>query len=199
MPECVTCSDSLTCLTCNIGWTLNSSNLCYCDPIINNLTNCQKCAGLTICTACVSNLFYVNPFDFSCHVCQDFDPQCVQCSAYRVCTLCNAGFIPKPNTDGSALCVPCSTVIPNCTECSSLTSCTNCDPFYGLTLLTSCQKCDILLTVPYCSTCEDLSGCFGCFSPTVLAGGICYFCSYINMCETCFANAMDELECLRCQ
>ena len=114
MPQCVTCTDYATCLTCSIGFVVNSSNLCSCDPVGNNLTYCQTCTSLTVCTLCVSNLYFLSPTNFSCYLCQNFDPQCTQCSAYQVCTLCNTGYIPKPNPDGTVLCVPCSTVITNC-------------------------------------------------------------------------------------
>ena len=77
---CSTCLVATTCLTCEVGWLLTSPT-CTCDPVASGLLNCQTCSNPLICTACVSNLYYVAPADNLCYLCSKFDSSCGECSA----------------------------------------------------------------------------------------------------------------------
>lgn len=165
---------------------------CDCDPVANSLANCKTCSTIAICTSCVSNLYYVSSSDSLCHPCQDFDSHCLHCSDYSMCILCDTGYIPQTQSDGTELCVLCSTVILNCTECSSLTVCTNCDYLFGVNSTSKCQLCEPLV-MPGCLLCEDSSECLSCNSTTILISGVCHFCNELYMCETCLLNSLNQL------
>lgn len=133
MSFCLTCSNNITCLTCQTGYKVNTTTkLCMCDVAANPLTYCLTCTIPTECTNCISNSYFLNSTDKFCYNCSSFDLMCIQCSANKFCTLCQTGYIVKVNNYGKALCVLCSLLISNCKTCSSPTVCTNCDNFYGL-------------------------------------------------------------------
>lgn len=188
MPGCLTCTDGATCTSCEIGWTLTSGQ-CVCNPTTSNLLYCQTCFNPLTCTNCISNLYYLYSPDTLCYSCSIFDINCLQCSAFEVCTLCATTWGIQTNTNDSALCVLCSTAIFNCVNCLVSTTCTLCDTIYFITLAGDCQLCSV-----------PVLGCLTC-TPTPL-GVTCNTCDvgWSHLIFTCICDpvASGLVNCQKC-
>ena len=64
MPNCVTCKDSTTCLTCNQGYFIDSAGT-ICRECKNNISHCLDCYNQSYCKACELG-FYLISTNASC-------------------------------------------------------------------------------------------------------------------------------------
>ena len=161
----------------------------------SSLLYCQTCSNPTTCTACVSNLYFLKTADTKCYPCTAFDPNCDQCSAENVCTLCFTNFGIQTYTNATTLCVPCST-ITNCLQCLVLTACTLCATNYYPTSSGICELCSV--PMPGCIPCTDGATCTSCDTGWTLTSAKCV-CnttdSLLSDCQTC-ANPLTCTSCV---
>lgn len=112
MPNCWTCSDQNTCLTCQSGFYVNStsSKCARC-----NIPNCFTCSNESTCLTCLPGSYMDSTSKcVSCNII----PNCMTCSDQNKCLSCQVGYYITYHSDGSFdKCVGCSSIDINCGSC----------------------------------------------------------------------------------
>jgi cysteine-rich repeat protein len=60
--------------------------------------------------------------------CSDFDPNCIKCQSYSICTQCTPTHYLTVYSNRTSLCKLCSLAITNCVNCNDSNICTLCLP-----------------------------------------------------------------------
>ena len=174
---CRTCTDAVTCQSCELGYSLVGSN-CIAIPDncvgINSTGHCTACFGgyalNSVRTGCNPDVSCNS--NSSCVICPDGyflqSGQCQTCSSHAncqacdastgaTCIKCNDGFY----LDRSNVCQSCPT---NCLTCDTLTYCTKASDGYYITLQESgAYSGSIGQCQSPCGTCTDFaSSCLSC-------------------------------------
>ena len=198
-PEfCDSCSSSSSCLTCMVGYTLNSSQQCVkncewpcatcTDP--TSASSCTSCLagyslseGSGVCnptTTCDGGVCYVCPIgavlnENSCVNCTL--SHCARCdpTSPSTCFSCKTGFYLKTTTSEGTTTSNCTECPTGCSTCSSLKNCLTCSSGYTLqsSLVSgasgTCAQC-----VAPCATCTgNTQTCTSCISGFTLKGWQC--------------------------
>ncbi|ELP89083.1 protein serine/threonine kinase, putative [Entamoeba invadens IP1] len=205
--HCSTCASDFSrkCIVCRSNYypVYSSSTLettCKaCDLTCNG--NCDTTNG--VCRSCISNyVFIAGGGGTSCEKCSSFDANCLTCSTTfnRICTTCNIGYYPSPNTGA---CMTCSATCQTNTCNTSTGKCDKCATNYVVTspLSTACMTCKSFDS--NCKTCSSTfeRKCVQCESgyyPT--SNGLCTHCSTncsscnptTGICELCNSNYVFE-------
>lgn len=148
--------------------------------------------------------YMVNPVDKKCYLCSSTVANCVTCTSYGVCQICdysNNYAVVLPAGISCALCngvnmfinmtdplYPCVLCSPtHCINCLTINQCSVCDTTNGYFLNPADQQCYACsVTVPNCLTCSSFGVCQVCnyatnyylASPTDTT---CTLCSGTNM------------------
>jgi hypothetical protein len=198
LKNCLKCKNQYTCDECKPGF-VRKGNECVAECgtgyiLIDNtchpcqVTDCELCTSLEICTKCSSDSFLYNNMcqamcpemtygtpDFKCENC---GPNCEQCEDSKTCTLCNPRMVLQgtqcqktcefgyENIGG--VCTQCSN--PRCEKCVGAV-CTSC-PLGNLLhqgdCVTQCpsgyyvEANTCLPCNQLCNTCDGLDACIDC-------------------------------------
>ncbi|KAL4466190.1 hypothetical protein ABPG72_011068 [Tetrahymena utriculariae] len=188
--SCKTCSspnNSSSCLSCNDGFYLNSSNQCQhcqspCGNCINSATNCLSCTP--------AQDYVYDSSNNSCRIA--CDQSCKTCSSPNnssSCLSCNNGFY----LNSSNQCLPCQSPCGNCV--TSSIKCLSCSPAQNYKLDSSNNNCNPICDSS-CETCsqpQDSTKCLSCPQNSYLLNGQCITCKdgyYLsnNQCQECVKN-----------
>lgn len=222
--SCIPCSlncyscDASGCLMCNLGYSLNASNICDCDATCQaclNATNntCSACnISNSSCQGCAAGYYFSSP---NCIPCLSTCQQCtngVSCSScaapfsldYSLQCVCNSSSGLYLNLNGTS-CDSCGAVILNCLSCQAgpPTLCLLCTTgLYYNTTVQQCLNCDYPCTScntspTLCDTCQptytrDASGFCYCNNISDFYSTVtqgCVSCSQlISNCNICSSN-----------
>ncbi|EWS76001.1 zinc finger lsd1 subclass family protein (macronuclear) [Tetrahymena thermophila SB210] len=168
--KCKTCSDEITCTSCNSGEYFYSNNTCdtckeeyQIDGILckNCKQNCLKCSSKDACSQCTNRYFLKSG---NCEACNP-SLNCLTCSDQLSCTSCTKDKYINP--DGQCdfcregyfienqFCKKCS---DNCQKCSSVSQCIQCSQGYFLKG-NVCKQCTPQMN---CLTCINENSCESC-------------------------------------
>ncbi len=121
-PNCKTCSNFLTCLSCQKGEILINGKCEKCN------SQCLDCSGnQSSCTSCKNNPELFNPVTNSCDkLCADKTDSCGTCDHKTGnCISCKLGYSLVENQ-----CILTSCNVLNCRTCETANSCLRCDIGY---------------------------------------------------------------------
>ncbi|KAL4454048.1 hypothetical protein ABPG73_009847 [Tetrahymena malaccensis] len=189
--SCKTCSlpnNSSSCLSCNNGYYLNTSNQCQqcqvpCGNCIDSPTKCLSCTPAQSYTFDSSN----NSCNFIC------DSSCKTCSLPNNssrCLSCNNGYYLNASNQCQQCQAPCGNCIDQPTKCLSCTSAQN------YTFDSSNNSCNLICDSS-CKTCSlpnNSSSCLSCNTG--------YYLNALNQCKPCQLPCGDcttlATKCLSC-
>lgn len=207
-PECLTCTNSFTCSSCQNGYYMNGSICSLCHPF------CLECNSFSVCSKCIYPFYFYQNFCFSIcpektfialsdsNHCENCHPSCKTCSEnYDQCSSCFEGYYLEDNA-----CHVCS---DNCLACIDSWNCLSCKTPYLLTLDT--KKCDFLFCPDEyyfdmngdckrcknpCRTCFGSSAfdCTSCLESYGLRESVCLLCD--SNCKECVD---DNTKCISCR
>lgn len=94
MTGCLECSSIVYCTRCQIGYFVNSVNVCtLCSTIDIFCAKCSMVAGVFTCIACLSSAYTKRPSDGVCLPCNVFKANCLTCFSSTVCLTCASGYV----------------------------------------------------------------------------------------------------------
>jgi proprotein convertase subtilisin/kexin type 5 len=192
--NCITCTNSTVCLTCNRGFVVANGSCRGCS------STCSTCNpyNITQCTSCANGLSLVN---FACVTCPD---KCQTCNR-GVCTTCIPGF--KPNSGGICIrkceisCASCSDNQPSrCRSCykGSYLSGSTCKLNISCNINSTCTDCGqglgYVLADFTCTKCPNISNCLQCDASYTTRCSVCkngYYLDSSYKCSTCMNNCLQ--------
>ena len=197
--NCLDCSDSGNCASCDSGLYPSGSNCvaCLSEPVVCvNLgpdswtCYCSSTQSSTSLTAAPGPSSQCNP-GYTCYICTSGTclngrSQCVTCPNLPVgclqmdvdgnCVLCNDGYYLQNGK--------CELCYSSCSTCISADICTGCKSTYVEIAGFCCE--------PKCTSCNR-SGCGGCVNGYLFENGQCNTCP--DSCQSCFNGVCIPLSC----
>ena len=195
-PDCSSCSDEISCITCKDSSSSVVNGQCVCnDGYTPDLTKivlscvkcnfkCKACSSQNYCTQCLDNVAQPNNGDCTC---PDGYFSIATSSSFK-CSSCLSECKTCENSIGCLACKDENSILLNAIPAR----CICIDGYFGEfsnNVLVRCTKCDRL-----CSLCTSLNECTKCKENTVMINGICECTDgfYTNF------QSSGEINCLAC-
>lgn len=180
LPFCLQCSGPLTCITCQSGYFINSTQQCVdCSTI---LSGCRVCISSGECSSCLIGFLLVGGLCTPCNALLDNCWQCSTLNGSTFCSRCMDSFYLDPFLN----CTSCENRVQHCVSCI-ISSCLKCIPGFYVAGNGSCAACSS--AIPNCIYCSRDVQCLICSAN--------YWLNSLNSCESCMELSKGCLACDR--
>ncbi len=224
---CLTCSDSLTCNSCDYSLTPSGST---CLPTCSDV-NCLSCSfsvPLTICSQCSSGFIvdpnnqqvciscasgtYYNSSTIACTACSSVITYCLTCSSSTSCTSCDYSLAPSGSTClptcSDVNCLSCSFSVPTgiiCNFCASgyIINSSNQSQYVVCSTGTYYNSSTLTCTkcnsvLQYCTDCTSITLCNSCDYSLIIVSGSCAPNCIFSNCQSCSFSVVTGTVCSNC-
>lgn len=143
------------------------------------MDGCVTCLNPHACVSCIPELYYLEPSNNFCYICDSKFPYCLKCT-YTECRVCKAQFYLSVNKEclckrGKLLGKVCNPV-PGCTQANIYNNTSICKACKGqFTFNLRTFQCDCKVGIAVRDTCTYIYGCITLYA-NMYNQNICYMC-----------------------